>query len=158
MARRVSSAVNVAADLPRNTFVLDNGAYTIKAGFASQADATDTKRLAECSITPNCLVKSRDRKVYIGVESDQIAQWSEAVFRRPVEHGQIVSWEAEKEIWEYSFLDKKTAKASSYIAEPEATTLVLCESPNTIATLQKNADEIIMEDLSFGGYMRTIGA
>jgi actin-related protein len=29
------------------------------------------------------------------------------VFRRPVEKGYLVNWEAEKEIWEESFFDDK---------------------------------------------------
>lgn len=79
------------------------------------------------------------------------------MFRRPVEHGQIVSWEAQKEIWDQSFFDEKTAQRDLLIAQPEETTLILTEAPNTIPALQKNADEIIMEEWRFGGYSRVVG-
>ncbi|RMZ90245.1 hypothetical protein DV736_g2521, partial [Chaetothyriales sp. CBS 134916] len=85
-----------------------------------------------------------------------VTQWSEAVFRRPVEHGQVVSWEAQMEIWDSSFFNTKTAHKDLLITNPEDTTFIFGEHPNTLPALQKNADEIIMEEWGFGGYMRTL--
>lgn len=68
-----------------------------------------------------------------------------------------MNWEAEKEIWDYSFFDEKTANKGLLIKEPEDTTLVLTEAPNTMQALQRNADEIIMEEWAFGGYARVVG-
>jgi actin-related protein 6 len=80
------------------------------------------------------------------------------VFRRPVEKGYIVNWEAQKEIWENAFFDEKTARSKDLrIESPEDTTLVLTEAPNALPTLQKNADEIVMEEWGFGGYVRCVG-
>lgn len=80
------------------------------------------------------------------------------VFRRPVEKGYIVNWEAQKEIWEYSFNDDKSARGRDVrIERPEDTTLVLAEAPNAPPSLQRNADEMVMEAWGFGGYLRCVG-
>lgn len=157
MARAPKTAAHTAAHIPQSTFILDNGAYSIKAGFAPVTETSDNDILQACNIVPNCLVRSRERKVYVAAQSEDIIQWSEAVYRRPVENGQLVNWEAEKEIWDYSFFDEKTASRTCFVADPTDTTLLLAESPNTMPALQKNTDEIVMEEWGFGAYMRTVG-
>jgi actin-related protein 6 len=81
------------------------------------------------------------------------------MFRRPVEKGYVVNWEAEREIWDQSFFDGKvTARNQNYhIPDPEDTTLVLTEAPNALPILQRNADEMVMEEWGFGGYARCLG-
>lgn len=143
--------------LPQRTFVLDNGAYTIKAGFAPDQFLSNADCLNSCETIPNRIVRSRDKKTYVAAQSNEISQWSEAAFRLPFENGQLVNWEAQKEIWDYSFFDPATASQQTLIQEPAENTLLLTEMPNTIPALQKNTDEIVLEEWGFGGYMRTIG-
>ena len=158
MAPRSSKAsARAAPTLPSKTFVLDNGGYSIKAGFAPTKSLSDGEILSHCHSVPNALVRTRDKKTYVGARSDEIAQWSEALFRRPTENGQIVSWEAQKEIWDQSFFDERTARKDLLIKHPEETTLIFTEPPNSMPALQKNTDEIIMEEWGFGGYSRVIG-
>ena len=88
--------------LPEQTLVVDNGAYTIKAGFVTSSPDPET----DCHIIPNCLAKSRDNRVWIGSQLGNCTDYGDMVFRRPVQKGFLVNWEAEKEIWEKSFLDK----------------------------------------------------
>ena len=88
---------------PTNTLIIDNGAHTIKAGFASTLDSTTSP---QCHIIPNCLARSRDKRVWIGANVEKCTDLGEMVFRRPVEKGYLVNWEAEKEIWESAFFDK----------------------------------------------------
>ena len=155
---RATKAGRAAPGLPHKSFVVDNGGYSTKAGFAPEHDRPDGETLSRCHGVPNSIVKTRDRKTYIASQMDKhVTQWSEAVFRRPVEHGQVVSWEAQKEIWEISFLDERTAEKDLLISQPEETTLVVGDAPNTLPALQKNADEIIMEEWGFGGYVRVLG-
>lgn len=158
MARAQKPASRTTADIPHSTFVIDNGAHSIKAGFAPAAETPDTETLQACSIIPNCLVRSRERRVYVAAQSEDVTQWSDAVYRRPVENGQLVNWEAEKEIWDHSFFDQKTASQACFVADPTDTTLILAETPNTMPALQKNTDEIIMEEYGLGAYMRVVGA
>lgn len=157
MARGSAQIDSLESKLPRRTFVLDNGAYSIKAGFAPVNFVSDDECLKLCEVVPNCIVRSRDKKTYIAAQSHEILQWSEAAFRRPFENGQLVNWEAQKEIWDYSFFDQSTAQRKSYIDDPAETTLLLTETPNPIPALQKNTDEIVLEEWGFGGYMRCVG-
>ena len=88
--------------LPEQTLVIDNGAYTLKAGFATAVPNPDT----DCHVIPNCLAKSRDNRVWIGAQLENCTDFGDMVFRRPVQKGYLVNWEAEKEIWENTFFDK----------------------------------------------------
>ncbi|KAK2798612.1 Actin- protein 6 [Onygenales sp. PD_10] len=146
--------------LPDRTLIIDNGAYTLKAGYAPDISSkSPSESLNSCLVIPNALVRTRDKHVYTGAQlSTHISDWNEAAFRRPVEKGYVVNWEAQKEIWEHTFFDEATArKGEVRCADPENTTLVFTEAPNAIPALQKNADEIIMEEWGFGGYARCIG-
>ena len=87
--------------LPEKTLVIDNGAYTIKAGFASPEP-----NLEDCEVIPNCIAKDRDRRVWIGAQLDGCRDFGELAFRRPVEKGFLVNWDAEKAIWDNAFFGK----------------------------------------------------
>lgn len=125
-----------------------------------------------CALIPNVIVRTRDRHVYVGNQTRGIADWHEALFRRPVEKGYVVGWEAERAVWEHSLLSSRGAGAGGgaggrlgsaaasgevYCTDPGETTLVLTEAPNAPAQLQRNADEMVMEEFGFGGYVRCIG-
>ncbi|KAJ5935636.1 Actin-like protein arp6 [Penicillium verhagenii] len=164
-ARPAAKAQKASPDLPSRrlpdkTFVLDNGAYTMKAGYAADPSLSSEDVLSACTSIPNTLVKTRDNRIVIGAQlSTQVTDWNEAAFRRPVEKGYIVNWEAEREIWEQSFFEEKaTARNKNLrIAAPEDTTLILTEAPNAMPILQRNADEMVMEEWGFGGYARCLG-
>ena len=97
--------------LPDRTLVVDNGAYTMKAGFATATPDLGT----DCHIIPNCIAKGRDKRVWIGTQLDICRDFGEMAFRRPVEKGYLVNWESEKEIWHQSFIDEEAPlKASGY--------------------------------------------
>lgn len=146
-------------NLPDKTFVLDNGAYTMKAGYASDF-SSEEEALSACVSIPNALVKTRDNRIVIGAQlATHVKDWNEAMFRRPVEKGYIVNWEAEREIWEQSFFEEQATARNKQlrITAPEETTLVLTEAPNALPVLQRNTDEMVMEEWGFGGYARCLG-
>jgi actin-related protein 6 len=88
---------------PNKTLVLDNGAYTLKAGLVA-AGAEPT--YDDCTVVPNCIARStRDKRTYIASELDSCKDFGELAFRWPVEKGFIVNWEAEKAIWERELMD-----------------------------------------------------
>lgn len=101
-----------ANPLPEKTLVIDNGAFTIKAGFA-QPSPDPAK---DCRVIPNCIARGRDKRIWVGVQLDHCKDFGEMAFRRPVEKGYLVNWEAEKEIWENSFFDKDAKLKVSYRA------------------------------------------
>lgn len=153
-----SKAQSRSASLPSSTLIIDNGAYTLKAGFSPDGATKEEDALSRCQSIPNALARTRDRRTYIASQLDtQISDWADAIFRRPVERGQLVNWEAQKAIWDYTFFDQKTALKNMLVQDVENTTLVLTEAPNSLPVLQKNADEIIMEEWGFGAYSRCIG-
>lgn len=87
--------------LPTRTLVVDSGAYTIKAGFASTSQQPE-----DCHAIPNCIARDRGKKVWIGSQLDHCTDFGEVVFRRPVEKGYLVNWEAAKAVWDSSFFDQ----------------------------------------------------
>ncbi|KAF1351572.1 Actin/actin-like protein [Lizonia empirigonia] len=137
------------------TLILDNGAYTLKAGLIlTSTTTTDPPSASSCLTIPNCIVRStRDKRSYVGSELDSCADFGELAFRRPVERGFIVNWEAQKAVWEHEFLDAGAALR----CEPRETSLVLLEKPNCPRELQKNCDEIVFEQFEFAAYYRCVG-
>ncbi|KAI1427773.1 actin-domain-containing protein [Xylaria sp. FL1777] len=133
---------------PSRTLVLDNGASTIKAGFVT-GSAVDNPR-----VIPNCIARDRDGKGYVASELAQCADFSEAVFRRPVEKGFVVNWETQKEIWEREFLDD----AAPQRCDPSETRLLLAEPANSLPALQANCDQMVFEEFGFASYYRGLGA
>lgn len=87
--------------LPDQTLILDNGAFTIKAGFAKPSP-----ELEDCHVVQNCIARDREKRIWVGSHLDNCQDFGELAYRRPVEKGYIVNWEAEKAIWESLFLDK----------------------------------------------------
>ncbi|KAK3381939.1 actin family [Podospora didyma] len=132
---------------PSTTLVLDNGANTIKAGFVT-GSRTDAPRLI-----PNCIARDRHRKTYVASEFEKCRDFGEIAFRRPVEKGFIVNWEAQKEIWDREFFDDKAPQK----CDPSATRLVLTEQPNSLPALQAHCDQMVFEEFGFASYYRGIG-
>ena len=88
-------------DLADTTLVIDNGGFTIKAGFVSEHPTFE-----DCHIIPNCIARDRARRIWIGSQLENVSDFGEIAFRRPIEKGFIVNWEAEKAIWDNSFVEK----------------------------------------------------
>ena len=94
--------------LPTHTLINDNGADAMKAGFATSAP-----NLEDCHVIPNCLARDRGKHLWIGAQLEKCNDFGEIAFRRPVDKGFIVNWEAEKAIWDSTFIDKKSELAVS---------------------------------------------
>jgi actin-related protein 6 len=131
---------------PTNTLIIDNGAYTIKAGIVANGQVPEPR------IIPNCIARDRSRKVYLGSEIAKCRDSGEMQFRRPVERGSIVNWEAQKEIWDQELFDNAATKC-----DPAETRLILSEAPNGLPALQTNCDQVVFEEYGFASYYRGIG-
>lgn len=132
---------------PTRTLVIDNGAHTLKAGFVT-ADAID-----EPTVIPNCIARDRTRKTYVASDLSKCKDFGEIAFRRPVDKGYIVNWEAQKEIWDHEFFNHDAPQK----CDPAETRLILTEQPNSIPALQTNCDQMVFEEFGFASYYRGIG-
>jgi actin-related protein 6 len=99
------------------------------------------------------MARDRERHVYTGSQLEKCKDFGEITFRRPVEKGYIVNWEAQKEIWEHEFFESK----SPMKCDPEETGLILTEAPNALPHLQTNCDQIVFEAFGFPSYLRCPG-
>lgn len=135
---------------PARTLIIDAGAHTLKAGFCSP---TTPPAPEDCRIIPNCMARDRSKRIYIGSQLSDCKDYGEMAFRRPVEKGYLVNWEAEKEIWEHEFFDQK----AKLFCEPGETGLVLAEAPNALPALQTNCDQVVFEEFGFARYYRCAG-
>ena len=134
------------------TLVLDNGAYAIKAGFSLPSSTPNEEQ--DCHEIPNCIAKGAHNRVWVGAQLHQCKDFAEMNFRRPVQNGCLVNWEAEKEIWDQTFFNDKS---SPVFCDPTETNLLLTEAPNSLPTLQSNCDQMIFEEFEFAAYRRTPG-
>lgn len=66
--------------MPPRTLVVDNGAYTIKAGFVTKSPSYN-----DCYLIPNCIARSRDRRSLVGTQLESCRDFGGMAFRRPVE-------------------------------------------------------------------------
>lgn len=134
---------------PSRTLVIDNGASTIKAGYVATGDADAQPEAPR--IIPNCVARGGDKKtVYVGSELEACPDFGEMAFRRPVEKGFIVHWEAQAEIWEREFIDEGAAQP----CDPSETRLLLAEPPGALPILQTNCDQMVFEGFGFASYAR----
>ena len=74
----------------------------MKAGFATPSPNEET----DCRAIPNCIAKSRDNRLWVGAQVEKCADYGDMTFRRPVQKGYLVNWEAEREIWDNTFFDR----------------------------------------------------
>ena len=94
------AAKAVERNLPYQTLVVDNGAYTMKAGFAYGKPDVEN-----CQLIPNCIARDRGKRIWIGSQLERCSDFGELALRRPIEKGFLVNWEAEKAIWDNTFVD-----------------------------------------------------
>lgn len=139
---------------PSRTLVLDNGTHTIKAGFVTTRATADETEDDEPRVIPNCIARDRGRKTYVASDlATKCSDFGEITFRRPVEKGYVVNWEAQKEVWDHEFL----ARGAPLRCDPAETRLVLTEQPNALPVLQANCDQMVFEEFGFASYYRGIG-
>ena len=134
------------------TLVLDNGGYSIKAGFSLPSTAPNVE--TDCHKIPNCLARGVHNRVWVGAQLEECRDFAEMTFRRPVQNGCLVNWEAEREIWDQTFFSY--AKSVLHCDASE-TNLLLTEAPNSLSTLQSNCDQIVFEEFEFAAYRRITG-
>ncbi|KAI9351645.1 actin-like protein ARP6 [Pilaira anomala] len=126
------------------TVILDNGAYNMKIGVASN----DTlPRLVQ-----NAIVRGKaDKRQYIGDQLEECKDFSSLYYRLPFEKGLLVNWGIEKRIWDRAFT--KVAQI-----EPKESRLIVTEPYFNLPAIQDSYDQVIFEEYEFGSCYRTIPA
>ncbi|KAF9352307.1 Actin- protein 6 [Mortierella sp. NVP85] len=123
------------------TLVVDNGASTIKCGYA---DVGTTYRTI-----PNNITRSKtERKTFIGDQLETCKDFSGLYYRLPFEKGMLTSWDVEKQVWDRLF----TGKALP--CEPSSTTLIISEPIFNLPNIATTYDQLVFEEYGFQSYTR----
>lgn len=182
---------------PTSIFVVDNGAYTVKANFSPYNDplgvystsvetgasaTTKGKKKAksrgkkgskkgigkpaqdstveehgaiavdvpedpyEPRLYPNCVARTRDKRVYVGPEVDDIVDYGGLVYRRPFERGLLTSWAPEHQILNRVF--------AQHHVNPAETSLLITEPYLNPPSLGENYDQMVFEEWEFASCTR----
>ncbi|RCH96054.1 Actin- protein 6 [Rhizopus azygosporus] len=124
------------------TLIIDNGAYTIKAGI-SYPEARPRK-------IPNAIVRGKTNKQnFVGDELDECTNFSSLYYRLPFEKGYLVNWDVEKIVWNRLF--NHVAKI-----KPKETRLLVTEPCFNLPVIQENYDQVIFEEFEFASCYRTM--
>ncbi|CAG8470121.1 13404_t:CDS:10 [Ambispora gerdemannii] len=127
-----------------NVLILDNGASTIKVGYAGLPETLQ--------LFPNCkLTRSKgDRKNFIADQLSFCEDFSGVQYRLPFEKGFLTNWEVEKAIWDRIF------SAEVLKCDPLSTSLLVTEPCFNLPNIQKTYDEMIFEVYEFKSACRVI--
>ena len=118
-----------------NILVLDNGAGTVKVGWAS--DGTSPKCI------PNVTAKvNKSMEYFVGDKIDQCLNGSQLIFTRPFDRGYLNNWKCELDIWTYIFNEQMVCNC-------QQTSLVLTEPIINLSTIQTETNEIVFEYFGF---------
>lgn len=121
-----------------STLILDNGSYNIKIGY-NTSDSSEIKRVQ------NTICKTKDKRHLISNQIHSVNDISGITFKRPIEKGNLVSWEVERQIWDYAFCSRDV----DLNVDPSDTHLILGETPFTLPQLSTNTDQIVFEEYGF---------
>ncbi|KAF8928641.1 Actin- protein 6 [Dissophora ornata] len=123
------------------TLVVDNGASTIKCGYA---DSDKTYK-----IIPNNITRSKvERKTFVGDQLETCKDFSGLYYRLPFEKGLLTSWDVEKQVWDRLF------KGKAIPCEPSTTTLLISEPILNLPNIATTYDQLVFEEYGFQSYTR----
>lgn len=120
------------------TLIIDNGSYEIKVG-TSETDIDSLTRVQ------NSISRTKDKRLLIGNQINTVNDISGVIFKRPIEKGQLTSWETEKLLWDYCF----NCEDFKLNVDPTDHDLIMSETPFMLPALSQNSDQIIFEEFGF---------
>ncbi|KAK3886040.1 hypothetical protein Pcinc_009787 [Petrolisthes cinctipes] len=124
-----------------NVFILDNGAYTIKAGFSNHN---------EPRVMPNAVMKAKSerRRPFIADQVDDCRDASGLFYILPFQKGYLVNWDIQKTVWDYMF-GKDVFNVSLC-----NTTVIVTEPYLNFTSTQEALSEIYFEDYDVDALLR----
>jgi actin-related protein 6 len=125
-----------------STFILDNGAASLKCGFSNAA--------APRAI-PNCIskAKSEKRRAFVGDQIDDCRDLSSLYYMLPFQKGYLVNWDHQKTVWDYVF------GKNCLNFDPAAKDLVFTVPYFNFASIQEGLSELLFEEYGFNGVFCT---
>ncbi|KAF9299646.1 Actin- protein 6 [Mortierella antarctica] len=123
------------------TLVVDNGASTIKCGYAGDGTSYRT-------ISNNITRSKAERKTFVGDQLDTCKDFSGLYYRLPFEKGILTSWDVEKQVWDRLFTGKVMP------CDPSTTNLVISEPVLNLPNVGTTYDQLIFEEYGFHAYTR----
>jgi actin-related protein 6 len=96
--------------------VLDNGGYTCKVGWATDANPRSVYNFA---VRPK-----RDNKIYVADQIEEVTDTSSLHYRYPMEKGVILNWDLQSQIWNRLLNIQETTAKDTH--------LMLLEAPLTL--------------------------
>ncbi|GFS66812.1 actin-related protein 6 [Trichonephila inaurata madagascariensis] len=129
------------SEMASNVFVLDNGGYTIKAGFSTNS---------EPRIIPNCITKAKSerRRQFIGTQLDECKDFSGLYYAYPTQRGYMVNWDIEKQVWDHVF------SSDHFNVDFKETCIIVTEPYFNFVAMQESMVEILFEDYKFHSIYR----
>jgi len=118
----------------KNIFVLDNGGYTIKAGFVSSV---------EPRIMPNAVMKAKSerRRPFIGDQLEECRDVSGLYYILPVQKGYLINWDTQKDVWDYLF------GKDCFNVQMNSTSVVLTQPYFNFQSIQEGLSEFWFEEM-----------
>ncbi|KAI8060995.1 actin family [Gongronella butleri] len=124
------------------TLIVDNGASTIKVGYAHHQQP---------KIVPNVIVRGRnDRRHFIADQLDNCTDFSALIYRLAFEKGYVTNWGVERTVWDRVFNHVINT-------DPSDTQLVITEPLFNLPAIQEAYDQILFEEYEFNSCYRTSG-
>lgn len=129
------------------TLVLDNGAYSAKIGFCTEA---------EPRVVPNCVIKAKTvrSRIFIGDQIEECKDLSGLYYLLAFQKGYLVNWEIERQVWDYMFCKE------GFTVNFDNTGVIITEPYFNFRSVQEAISEILFEDYLFqfiyrcnGGYL-----
>ncbi|KAK3847701.1 MAG: actin family [Linnemannia gamsii] len=123
------------------TLVVDNGAATIKFGYADENTPYRT-------FSNNITRSKTERKTFVGDQLENCKDFSGLYYRLPFEKGLLTSWDVEKQVWDRLFTGKIVP------CDPSSTTLLISEPILNLPNIAATYDQLVFEEYGFHSYTR----
>ncbi|KAG0378626.1 Actin- protein 6 [Mortierella sp. AD032] len=123
------------------TLVVDNGAATIKFGYADENTSYRT-------FSNNITRSKAERKTFVGDQLENCKDFSGLYYRLPFEKGLLTSWDVEKQVWDRLFTGKIVP------CDPSSTTLLISEPILNLPNIAATYDQLVFEEYGFHSYTR----
>ncbi|EZA48624.1 hypothetical protein DMN91_012514 [Ooceraea biroi] len=122
------------------TFILDNGAYTAKAGLSNETP----------KLVPNCIMKAKSerRRPFVGNQIEECRDASGLFYILPFQKGYLVNWDIQKTVWDYVLSKESCSVSLSQLS------VIVTEPIFNFPSVQEAMTEIFFEEYECHSLLR----